>query len=174
MPLAYLEIIKDVHSPLKWEDYERTSVVQNTNCFSHAIGSTVITDKKLYRLGVISGKKGIDEHYYSKEEVKQLFLSDLEIIKLDVEEIPIIVNDKTEIVNHITKIELKNNEHIVVLFVKIYGKEQIRDFHFIRYDKVKGWSEKRFRNKVTIFEDIIMSWPDDWNDRMIGIWKISR
>lgn len=73
--------------------------------------------------------------------------------------------------------KLQNNQHIVVLFVKIYengGKERIRDFHFIRYDKEKGWSEKRFRNNVYLFEDIGREWPSCWNDRTVGAFKITR
>ena len=116
---------------------------------------------------------------YVLEEVKDLFLSDAHVLDLDVEEIIPAGGDlsKYSLLTHISKIELQNNQHIVVLFVKIYedgNKERIRDFHFLRYDKEKGWSEKRLRNNVYFFEDISREWPSCWNDRTVGAFKITR
>ena len=174
-----LEIRRNVHQPLKWEDYNSTNVRDNTNAFAHAIGSTNVSDPRYYRLGMISGKKRSKQDYFSLEEVKDLFLSDAHVLDLDVEEIiPAGGNlSKYSLLNHISKIELQNNQHIVVLFVKIYedgGREKIFDFHFLRYDKEKGWSEKRFRNNVYFFEDISREWPSRWNDRTVGAFKITR
>ena len=56
-----LEIRRNVHQPLKWEDYNSTNIRNNTNCFSHAIGSTNVSDPRYYRLGMLSGKKELKE-----------------------------------------------------------------------------------------------------------------
>ena len=174
-----LEIRRNVHQPLKWEDYSSTNIRDNTNAFAHAIGSTNVSDPRYYRLGMVSGKKKLKQEYFSSEEVKDLFLSDAHVLDLDVEEIIPAGGDlsKYSLLNHISKIELQNNQHIVVLFVRIYedgGREKIFDFHFLRYDKEKGWSEKRFRNNVYFFEDISREWPSCWNDRTVGAFKITR
>lgn len=167
------KIKKAVHQPLNWEDYNSTSVVENTNCFSHAIGSTVTSDKSAYSLGMISGKRKLESGYVSKDEVSSLFISDLSVIGLDMEEIPF--ESLSAFLENIPKIDLANNEHIVALFVKEYRKDDIiRYFHFLRYDKERGWSEKRWNRKVCFFEDISREWPSDWNDRLIGVFKVTR
>ena len=61
MEKALEKIIESVHRPMAWDQYNSTNVRNNTNCFSHAIGSTATSDRRVYRLGVISGKKDI--HY---------------------------------------------------------------------------------------------------------------
>lgn len=170
------KIKRDVHQPLKWSEYDSTNVRDNTNCFSHAVGS-VVPLINYYRLGMLSEKKGIKEEYLSIEETKDLFLSDMSILDLKVEEIPYANASKFSLLKSISNIELQSNQHIVVLFVKIYenkGKESIRDFHFIRYDKEKGWSEKWRRRNVYFFQDITIGWPSGWNDRMVGVFKITR
>lgn len=174
-----LEIRRNVHQPLKWEDYNSTNVRDNTNAFAHAIGSTNVSDPRYYRLGMVSGKKKLKQEYFSLEEVKDLFLSDAHVLELDVEEIILAGGDlsKYSLLDHISKIELQNNQHIVVLFVKIYvdGKrERILDFHFLRYDEGKGWSEKILRRNVYFFEDISREWPSCWYDRTVGAFKITR
>lgn len=169
-----LEKIKNaVHQPLNWEDYNSTSVVEDTNCFAHAIGSTVTSDISAYRLGMLSGKKKLKDGYISKEEVKKLFQADLSVIGLRLEEIPF--ENLTSFLKYMSKIDLTDNQHIVALFVKIYGKEEIiMDFHFLRFDKEKGWSDKRWGRRVHFIENISMEWPSGWNDKLIGVFKITK
>lgn len=167
------KIKKAVHQPLNWEDYNSTAVMENTNCFSHAIGSTVTADRSAYRLGMLSGKKEVKEGYISKEEVKTLFQADLSVLELETEEIPFV--HLTSFLGYLSNIDLADNEHIVALFVTIYGRDEIiRDFHFLRYDKEKGWSDKRWGWRVHFFENIAMEWPSDWNDRLVGVFKVTR
>ena len=166
------KIKKAVHQPLNWEDYNSTFVKENTNCFSHAIGSTVTADHTAYRLGMLSGTKKLKDGYISKEEVKSIFKADLAVLELQSEEIPF--ENLTLFLSDMQNIELKDNEHIVALFVKVYGKEIIRDFHFLRYDKDKGWSDKRWGWKLHFVENISREWPSDWNDKLVGIFKITK
>lgn len=169
-----LEKIKNaVHQPLNWGDYNSTSVIEDTNCFSHAIGSTVTSDISAYRLGMLSENKKVKDKYFSKTEVKDLFMADASVLELKVEEIPF--KDLTTFLSYISDTDLADNEHIVALFVRIYGRdENILDFHFLRYDKEKGWSEKRWSRRIHIIENISMEWPSAWNDRLVGIFKITR
>lgn len=167
------KIKRAVHQSLNWEDYNSTSVKDNTNCLAHAIGSTVTSDRRAYRLGVLSGKKDVGEQYFSKEEVKELFEADAEAIELKLQEIEV-EDVKSFLKEEILNIELQENEHIVALFVKIYGKEIIRDFHFLRFDRGIGWSEKRRQLGVDFIEDILKSWPSAWNDRLVGIYRVTR
>lgn len=168
-----LEKIKcAVHRPLNWDDYNSTKVQLHTNCFSHAIGSTVTDVQTAYRLGMIS-RKNEAVPYSSKEEVKQFFLDDALAIGLEIEE----VQTGTYLplfLKNIAKMKLADNEHIVALFVKVYGNEKIADFHFLRYDHKKGWSEKRWGNPVLFLEDIQREWPSSLNNRLIGIFKVRR
>lgn len=166
-----LEEIKiAVHNPLNWKDYESTIVIQNTNCLSHAIGCTLTINRSAYRLGMLSGRKEINSNYFSREEVKELFFLDAEILELQLEEE---YESLDEFI--ITNPNLADNQHIVALFVKIYGiEENILDFHFLRYDKQKGWSDKRWRQGVNFIDNIKSSWPSNWNDRLVGMFRITR
>lgn len=167
------KIKKAVHQPLNWDDYSSTFVRENTNCFSHAIGSTCVVDNSAYRLGMLSGKKEVKEPYLSKEEVKSLFLDDMSVLELGVEEITF--QNLTLFLRDMQNIELEDNEHIVALFVKVYGKEKnVKDFHFWRYDKEKGWSDKRWGWKIHFVENVSREWPSDWNDKLVGVFKITR
>lgn len=169
-----IEKIKNaVHRPLNWEDYNSTSVVEDTNCFSHAIGSTVTSDITAYRLGRLSDKKGLGKEYFSKEEVKNLFREDLSVIDLEAKEIPF--ENLRLFLEKLSEMKFADNEHVVALFVRTYGRdEKIMDFHFLRYDKEKGWSEKRWNRKVHFIENILIGWPSSWNDKLIGVFKITR
>ena len=71
-----VKIKKAVHKPINFKDFESTCTRENTNCFALAIGSTVTSDKTLYRPGRISGKKPLNQDFFSIEEVKDLFLAD--------------------------------------------------------------------------------------------------
>lgn len=166
-------IKKAVHQPLNWDDYNSTAVIEDTNCLSHAFGSTVTSVVEAYRLGSLSGKKKLKEEYFSKEEVKNLFYADAGAVELAIEEIPF--EDLATCLNYISEIKLTDKQHIVALFVKVYGREEyISDFHFLRFDSQKGWTEKRRPLSVTFIEDISMSWPSGWNDKLIGIFKVTR
>lgn len=171
--IAQEKIKKAVHQPLNWGDYDSTSVIEDTNCFSHAIGSTVTSDKSAYSLGMISGKRRLQIGFISKDEVRELFIADLSVIGLEMEEIPF--ENLSTFLKNIPNIDLADNEHIVALFVKEYRENDIiRYFHFLRYDKEKGWSEKRLNRNVYFFEDISKEWPSNWNDMLIGVFKITR
>lgn len=166
------KIKKAVHQPLNWNDYNSTSVIEYTNCFAHAIGSTITEELCAYRLGMISGRKNKEEKYFSEEEVKFLFQADLSVIELSIQEIPF--ENLETFLQNIQEINLKDNEHIVALFVKVYKKKYIADFHFLRYDKEKGWSEKRWGWKLHFIENILMEWPSSWNHKLVGVFKITR
>lgn len=167
------KIKKAVHQPLNWEDYNSTSVIEDTNCFAHAIGSTITLDKAAYRFGALSGKKDLDEAYFSSEEVKSLFISDLSILELKFEEIPF--ENLTSFLENISNIDFSDNEHIVAIFIKQYRKDDIvRYFHLLRYDKDKGWSDKRWGWKLHFVENISREWPSDWNDKLVGVFKITK
>ena len=163
---------KAVHQPLNWEDYNSTSVIEDTNCFSHAIGSTATAIRKAYRIGMLSEKKKENEKYISIQEVKKLFRADLSVIGLETEEISF--ENLTSFLEYLPEINLADNEYIVALFVKVYGNDNIIDFHFLRFDKEKGWSEKRWNRKVHLIDNITIEWPSNWNDRLVGIFNITR
>lgn len=157
MNIEAIEQIKEaVHNPLDYKDYNNSYVQDNTNCFAHAIGSTVTADRTLYRLGMISEKKPIDQEYFSEEEVKDLFISDTKILELELTELEF--RNKHQFLDLVENIELKENEHIVVIFVKKYFDQKIHDFHFLRYDSQCGWTE-HYRNRHLSYLDIRYNWP---------------
>jgi len=168
-----LEKIKSaVHQPLNWDDYNSTNVQVNTNCFSHAIGSTVIDEPSVYRIGMMSRRKRLKQQYYSQEEVKELFLADMQEIGLELKEIP--VGNVPFFLQNVNKLNFTDKEHLIALFVEVYGNQRIADFHFLRYDQNKGWSEKRCRNPVVYFENIQRQWPSSWTNKLVGVWKVRR
>ena len=163
------KIIQSVHQELDWDLYNHTNVQDSTNCFAHAIGSTVTSATKYYRLGILSGKKPDGQAYISTTEVRDLFLADTQVLGLEVEEITF--SDRS---NPTSEVELQADQYIVALFVKMAGNGGILDFHFLRYDKDKGWSEKRFRKPLIFLENIALGWPSAWNDKLVGTFRITR
>lgn len=171
-----LEAIKDsVHYDevfFKDNRYNETAVMEDTNCFAHAIGSRITNNRVYYRLGSISQRKILNQSYFTNQEVKELFLSDAEMLELDVEELPI-KKDKESIIQGVENIKLEENQYIVVLFVQKYADGKISDFHFIRFDKDIGWTEKKYDQRLTYIENINISWPTFWME-IVGTFLISR
>lgn len=148
-------ILKEVHSTPTFERYEETNVRNNTNCYSHALGTT-----QMIRVGQISGKKDTNEKYISFEEIIELLIADLESLNLQLEESS--VEEK-----------ISENQYKIALFVKKWSNGEIADYHFWRCDN-EIWTEKwkgRYMNEIEDFERD----SKDTNLRtLIGIYKITR
>lgn len=154
----HLERLKTaVHSPLNYDDYNSTIVIRNTNCFSHAIGST-LPYIELHRIGAICGKKDISERYFSIQEILDLLFADLDFLGLKIE--LSFIGDT-----------LDTNQYQIALFVKIYSDGKIHDYHFYRND-CNGWSEKWRHFKPTMMDNFRMLDYFPWN--FIGIYKITK
>ena len=164
------KIKKAVHQPLNFDDFKSSCTRENTNCFALAIGSTVTADKTLYRIGRISDKKPLDEKFFSIEEVKDLFLADLQALNLRYESLDL--HGKSQILAYTSGLKLEENEHIVVMFVQKMANNTIMDYHFLRYDN-RGWSEIRRQFHQFVRDDDI-SWPSNWYDNLVGCYKITR
>lgn len=173
MDEAIERIKKEVHSKLNFERYNSTVVREYTNCYSHALGSQYIgVEDDTYRIGAISGKKDKDERFISVEELKELFFADLSTLELGVSEI--LFADKESFLKNIEGMDLSDNQHIVVLFAIIYSNNQISDFHFIRYDRSVGWTDKRYDHYPSFLENIHISWPTGWEKKVVGAYIITR
>lgn len=166
---AIEKIKKAVHQPIDFNDFESTCTRENTNCFALAIGSTVTANRNLYRPGRISCKKIDKQQFISATEIKDLFLADLETLDLKYESLKLF--DKEQILDYTSALKLKENEHIVVMFVREMANNKITDFHFLRFD-YRGWSEKR--GFAYFFTGENVSWPSNWYDKLVGCYKITR
>ena len=148
-------ILKEVHSTPTFERYEETNVRNNTNCYSHALGTT-----QMIRVGQISRKKDTNEKYISFEEIIELLIADLESLNLQLEESS--VEEK-----------ISENQYKIALFVKKWSNGEIADYHFWRCDN-EIWTEKwkgRYMNEIEDFERD----SKDTNLRtLIEIYKITR
>ena len=153
------QIKKMVHQTLDVNLYNSSNVRNNTNCYSHAIGSTA-SCIELYRIGAICGKKPINQEYFSIEEIKHLLYEDLKVLELEIQE-----SSEEELLN--------DNQYKIALFIKIYADNKIHDFHFLRYENGQ-WSEKRKThfpiNHGNTLKGLYSYWP--WN--LIGIFKITK
>lgn len=128
----FLTIKEQVHSQLDVAAYNATSVRNETNCYSYAIGATY-PNIKCYRIGAISQLKPIDKPYLCVNEIIKLFKADLEALELKYEEL-----------TQFSKFELKENEYVLKLYVHVLPDDTIFDFHFIKFDESGGkWTEKR-------------------------------
>lgn len=148
-------ILKEVHSTPTFKRYEETNVRNNTNCYSHALGTT-----QMIRVGQISKKKDTNEKYISFEEIIELLIADLESLNLQLEESS--VEEK-----------ISENQYKIALFVKKWSNGEIADYHFWRCDN-EIWTEKwkgRYMNEIEDFERD----SKDTNLRtLIGVYKITR
>lgn len=154
------KIKESVHQELDTSRYNDTIVRDNTNCYSHAIGSTVCY-KKLHRVGAISGKKKIDQEFFSEEEIIQLLYQDLKVLDLKIER-----SSEDE--------EIDSNQYKIALFIKRYADNKIHDYHFLRFDDTKGWSEK-FRGQLPItLGNNLMEFYTLWPWKLIGVFKITK
>ena len=166
-----INLIKEtVHKPLNYSDYSETIIREYTNCYAHAIGSTIPDDKGTYRLGIISGKRKSIFGYSSIEEVKNFFLEDMKTLELGVEELEIF---KEELIGN-EKNFIKEKQHIVVLFAEKRRKDMpIMEFHFFRYDTEMGWTEKRY-GTISLPVNTNIGWLDRWPYIQVGIFRITR
>lgn len=157
-----------VHEQLDYSQYDSTVIRDNTNCYAHAIGATYAY-LRLYRIGAISGIKPIEQKFFSENEMKTLFLEDMKVLKLEVDEIK--SESKEECLSKIETIELKENQHLILLFAIYMGNGQLWDFHFWRYDK-KGISEKRKTQKPNFIDEPKRSWIQSM--KLIGMFRITK
>lgn len=148
-------ILKEVHSTPTFERYEETNVRNNTNCYSHALGTT-----QMIRVGQISGKKYTNEKYISFEEIIELLIADLESLNLQLEESS--VEEK-----------ISENQHKIALFVKKWSNGEIADYHFWRCDN-EIWTEKWKGRCMNEIEDFERDSKDTNLRTLIGIYKITR
>lgn len=160
-----------VHSPLNWKHYNETLVRDETNCYAHAIGS-MYPSKGLYRIGNLSGKRKESQELLSKEQVKSLFLKDMEFLNLGCQEMEFSSMD--DLFDKIYSMNLSNNQYVVLLFLYFYNDGTIFDFHFWRYDRSVGFSHKRYDQMPIIIENPRMDWPEKWNVKCIGAFCITR
>jgi hypothetical protein len=162
------KVTEYVHRQLDYSQYDSTIIRDNTNCYAHAIGSTY-SYRQIYRIGAISKSKSIDEDYFSEDEIKTLFLKDMETLKLDIEEIE--VKSKEECLSKIGEIKIEENQYVVFLFADYFGNGKLSDFHFWRYD-AKGLSEKRFTQKPIFIDEPKNTWKYGMN--LVGLFRITK
>lgn len=156
----FTEILSQVHSKPCFEAYEATNVRNNTNCYSHALGIISPYPEFFCRIGAISGKKAINENYFSIEEIKKLLFFDCKTLQLKIKE------------SSIEEVLLED-EYKIILFVKIWANGQIGGCHFWRYED-GVWTEKwpgRGMNEIQDFEREKLDYFP-WS--IVGIYKISR
>lgn len=152
-------LTKQAHSKPNFEKYEGTMGMQETNCYSHALGLT-FPNLQWYRIGAISGKKAIDEKYRSINEIKNLLFSDCETLQLKIEESSL-------------EDEVLENQYKIALFVKIWGNKRIGDYHFWRCDS-GVWTEKWVNLGMRVIQDFKRDKMRFFPWEFVGIYKISR
>ena len=167
------KIRQEVHQHLDFSVYQNSMIRENTNSLSHVIGTT-IPEPYLYNLGRISGKQTASINYYnSPEQVRELFVADLNTIDLQFEELALY--SKQAICSFLDSKSLKENQHLAVLFIQDSRKNKkgvILGFHFLRYDPDIGWSSKKFNQYLCVGENV--TWPSNWYDQLISCYKITR
>lgn len=153
------EIIELVHQKPDTNLYNSSTLIDNTNCYSYAIGS-IAPYLQLYRIGGICGKKPIDQEYFSIEEIKQLLYEDFQVLNLKIEE-----SSEEE--------KVKDDQYKIALFVKIYADSKIHDYHFLRYENGE-WSEKYRGQFPEVLGNTLKGTYSNWPWNLVGIFKITR
>lgn len=151
---------QQVHDKLDYSKYDCTVIQEETNCYAHAIGATTTLNNKMYIVGRFAHGINFEPNYEDDDDLRCRLEEDLNALGLDFQRIS--VKGKFEVKEFVENYPLKDNQHIIVLFSKQYRNMMISDFHFLRYDKERKWTEKRPHQRVTTIEDILMSWPCFW------------
>ena len=98
------------------------------------------------RIGAISGKKAMSLCYTMADDLSELFKADMETLELNVTEVKTGLNPtKYGLISQIEGMHLGSNQYIVLLYKQVYPHDHLifRDFHFVRYDKENGFTQKR-------------------------------
>lgn len=148
------------HSKPLYENYNQTNVRDNTNCYSHALGLTLPYPELYCRIGAISGKKPIDQNYFSIEEITTLLFSDCQTLQLEIEESSL-------------EEKLQENQYKIALFVKIWANGTIGGCHFWRYEN-GIWTEKWPGRHMSVIEDFQREKLDYFPWNLVQIYKISK
>lgn len=151
-------IATQVHEELDYCAYDSTMCQTITNCYSHALGATLMFDM-IYRIGAISGKKPVNESFRSTEEVISLLKEDCKTLGLGIEDY------KGE--------PLEENEYLIKLYVKVYRGDKIYDYHFLRCDK-GVWTEKWRYSKPRVMENLDRSQYNSFPWVSVGLFKITK
>lgn len=70
--------------------------------------------------------------------------------------------------------EINSNQYKIALLIKRYADNKINDYHFLRFDKNNGWSEK-FRGQLPItLGNNLMEFYTLWPWKLIGVFKITK
>ena len=123
-----------------------TSRVEDINCYFYAISITYLPNRSLQRIGAISGKKAMSLCYTMADDLSELFKADMETLELNVTEVKTGLNPtKYGLISQIEGMHLGSNQYIVLLYKQVYPHDHLifRDFHFVRYDKENGFTQKR-------------------------------
>ncbi len=156
--LRIKKLQETVHQKPDNSKYSDITLRECINCYAYAIGATEYF-WELYRIGAICGKKEINQHYFSKEEIVYLLYQDLKVLNLKIEQCS--ENEK-----------IADNQYKIALFIKIYADNEIHDFHFLRFDE-NVWSEK-FRGRYPrILGNSLKNLYSDWPWNFVGIFKIT-
>lgn len=151
---------QQIHDKLDYSAYDCTTIQEETNCYAHALGATTTLDNRMYIVGRFSHGIGFEPNYIDRDDLRSKLEEDLNTLGLKFERVR--AKGKFEIIDFVENFPLKDNQHIIVLFSKEYRDMKIRDFHFIRYDNEKKWSEKSPRQRLSYIENIKISWPSFW------------
>ena len=114
----------------------------------------------LYRIGVISQKKPIDERYTSFEEIRNLLFLDCQTLHLEIKESSL-------------EEELAENEYKIALFIKKWANGEIADYHFWRFED-GIWTEKWKGRQMSVVQDFKRDKLDYFPWNFVGIYKIAR
>ena len=172
---SYVEKVRlAAHSPLDYSEYSNSLVREMVNCYTHAIGATSI--HMGIRIGELCEKKSIKQRYWSTNEMDELFKDDMKAIKLSCKSIKKrnLEVKKDDVFDFIRKHDFKPEEFLVILFAVKNGDLSIRDFHFWRYDKENGFTEKRFWNNLVKIENPKLSWPEGILVDLVGAYLMKR
>lgn len=171
---TFVKIKRQVHQEPDYDEILKnpsSSYMEKVTCFGAAIGATVATYevKDIYLLGKFSGKKTTHE-YNSYRELKDLYLSDMSTLDLEVEELDVNLNYCT--IDTISSVHLNDNQYINLLFANEPRVGKIVGYHFLRYDLKYGWTETWPNRKLLIGDEV--QFPHEWSWKLIGVYRVTR
>ena len=156
--IANLKRVVHANTDISRKAFDPTLKRDIVNCYGYAIGSD-LPYEKFYSIGNISGLRSIGTSLKSVAQAEKLLFLDMEELGLGIEKY------KDD--------EIGDDQYLIKLILKIYANGLIHDFHFLRSEDGREWTEK-WKGQHPRKLDSYSTQYDHFPYQVVGVYKVTR